>query len=165
MHYLNNNCNEDNVCFTKHITHIRWHTYARHSSIFVICTVTWKSIMAAFYKSWFRSNAAYVSHMYVIQSPTKVESTVCGCTWMKISTLKLDYWQQNPHFTKVKKSKLFTNYSSVRSGPIVVTNCSPLVIVAHFHPSLKLVSSTHQTNITISTSAYIWNQNERTSHY
>ena len=54
------------------------------------------------------------------------------------------YWLRTP----VGESKLSTNNVGIRiSFPCVVTHCPPLVVIAHFHSSLQLIGSTHQTSV------------------
>ena len=50
-------------------------------------------------------------------------------------------------------AQLPAHYSSIRSTPVVVTHCPPLVIDAHLHSTLILIGTSHQMNITINTVA------------
>ncbi len=53
--------------------------------------------------------------------------------------------------TNASKSKLFAHPSSILISPSVVAKCHPTTIVTYFDSSLVVSSSTHQSNVPIST--------------
>ena len=55
--------------------------------------------------------------------------------------------------SSVRISQLFTNNRSIRTTPVVITHCPPLIIDAHLHSTLILIGASHQTNISIGTVA------------
>ena len=53
--------------------------------------------------------------------------------------------------SSVSISQLPADHSSISSAPKIITHCPPLVVDAHFHSTLVLIRTSHQTDITIGT--------------
>ena len=95
-------------------------------------------------------------------SDTKLLSKGCGLLIAQayICTI-LDSWYIRMKLTNYWITKLPANHTSICCVPWIITDCSPLPVVADFHSTLILISSSNETNITVGRACIITRNYEK----